>query len=226
MTSTPDGAAFAELPELRQRFELLFDHEPELGQLSSAARRLLAVAATLFFEHGSAATSVRELTKACGLSPGALYNHFGSRDELLFTLVRTGHVRAQRDLDAAIGAGPATPRESLVRFVRAYTEIHLRFPPLSQLIHREYVHLSLDRKAEIVLRRRKMRDQLISILRDGVADGSFRLVGGQHAEVGSAMMVLDMCSRISEWFNPAQPSLSFSDRYAAAALRLVGAPED
>jgi AcrR family transcriptional regulator len=225
LISTPDSDAFAELPELRQRFELLFEHEPELRQLTIAARRLLAVAATLFFEHGSAATSVRELTRACGLSPGALYNHFGSRDELLFTLVRTGHVRAQRDLDAAIEAGPASPRESLIRFVRAYTEIHLRFPPFSQLIHREYVHLSPDRKAEIVIRRRRMRDQLISILRDGVSDGSFRLVGGPQAEVGSAMMVLDMCSRTSEWFSPTQPSQSFSDRYATAALRLVGASE-
>lgn len=226
MRSAPDAAEFAQLPELRQRFELLFDNEPELQQLTTAARRLLAVAATLFFEHGSAATSVRKLTRACGLTPGALYNHFGSRDELLFTLVRTGHVRAQRDLDAAIGTRPVTPRESLSRFVHAYTEIHLRFPPFSQLIHREYVHLSPERKAEIVLRRRQMRDQLVSILRDGVGDGSFRLVGGPQAEVGSAMMVLDMCSRTSEWFNPAQPSQSFSDRYAAAALRLVGARED
>ncbi|MGI8667919.1 MAG: TetR/AcrR family transcriptional regulator [Jatrophihabitans sp.] len=225
MATTGSATGPVALLPLPRRFELVFDAEPELGQLTGAARRVLAVAAALFFEQGSAATSVRELTRACGLSPGALYNHFGSRDELLFTLVRTGHVRAQRDLDAALATGPGTAHEQLIGFVRAYTEIHLRFPPFAQLIHREYVHLSPARKAEIIRRRRRMRDQLVAILQAGVAEASFALVGGANSEVGSAMMVLDMCSRTSEWFNPAQPSAAFTERYAIAALRLVGARE-
>jgi AcrR family transcriptional regulator len=208
--------------ELAQRFLRAFDAEPELLALSAAARRVLAAAAALFYLQGSAATSVRQLTSACGLSPGALYNHFGSRDELLFRLVETGHLRAQRDLDTALADASATPTEQLRRFGRTYTEIHLRFPPFAQLIHREYVHLSDARRQEIIARRRHMRDQLVEILRAGSATGEFTLVGSEHSEVGSAMMILDMCSRTSEWFNPAQASQDFSERYAEAVLRLVG----
>jgi AcrR family transcriptional regulator len=211
-----------QLRVLAGQFEAIFNEEPGLARLSETARRVLSVSAALFYQNGSAATSVRDLTKACGLSPGALYNHFPSRDELLFTLVENGHMRAQRDLDAAL-AGQSGPVDALTSFVRAYTDIHLRFPPFPQLIHREYVHLAEPRRSQIVERRRRMRERLVAILRDGAAEGVFHLVGGENAEVGSAMMLLDMCSRTSEWFNPKQSTDGFTDRYVTAALRLVGA---
>ena len=219
----PQIVLTGELAELSERFARTFEAEPELVELTSAARRLLTVAATLFYQYGSAATSVRDLTRACGLSPGALYNHFDSRDELLFTLVRTGHLRAQRELTAALATADGSARDRLGRFVRVYTEIHTRFPPFAQLIHREYIHLSQPRKAEIVKRRRQLRDLLVTIVADGAGLGEFVLIEGQDAEVGTAMMVLDMCSRTSEWFNPNQPSAGLGERYVQAALRLVGA---
>ncbi len=206
--------------ELTARFLHAFDAEPELAALTSAARRVLAAAASLFYLQGSAATSVRQLTSAAGLSPGALYNHFESRDEMLFALVRTGHLRAQRDLDEALADGIEPAAAALGRFTRAYVQIHLRFPPFAQLIHREYVHLSEDHRREIVTRRRRMRDLLITVLRAGEQSGEFRLIGDQ---VGTAMMILDMCSRTSEWFNPTKSGKGIEDRYAEAVLRLVGA---
>jgi AcrR family transcriptional regulator len=220
--STTADATTEQLGKLAGQFELIFDTEPSLARLTGTARGVLAMAAALYYQHGYAATSVRDLTRACGLTPGALYNHFPSRDEVLFALVEGGHLRAQRALDEAL-AKTSGPRDALTKFVRAYTEIHLRFPPFAQLIHREYVHLSEARKREIVQRRRRMREQLVDILRAGSAQGVFTLIEGPHAEVASAMMVLDMCSRTSEWFNPKQPADGFSERYAAAVLRLVGA---
>ena len=207
--------------ELTRQFLAAFDAEPELAALTSAARRVLAAAAALFYRQGSSATSVRQLTSAAGLSPGALYNHFGSRDEMLFALVQTGHLRAQRDLDAALTGGSETATDALRRFTVAYVQIHLRFPPFAQLIHREYVHLSEKHRQEIVRRRRRMRDQLVTVLQDGEQSGEFQLIGGG---VGTAMMILDMCSRTSEWFNPSQSSRGIEERYAEAVLRLVGVP--
>src|SRR5579875_954389 len=72
-----------------------FADQPDLTDLTPAARRVLATAAALFYEKGAVDTSVRDLTKACGLTPGALYNHFASKDDLLYTLVKHGHVRIE-----------------------------------------------------------------------------------------------------------------------------------
>jgi TetR/AcrR family transcriptional regulator, cholesterol catabolism regulator len=205
------------------RFVRVFESEPELAHLSGTARRVLSVAASVFYPRGSAATSMRDLAAACGLSAGALYNHFEGRDELLYVLVRTAHVRVERALVAAVAEAGEDPVARFEHFVTSYTDRHLVFPEFAQLVHREYVQLSDPRRAEIVERRRRIRGRLVAILREGERAGVFSLIGGEQAAVGQAMMVMDMCSRTSEWFSPSASSAGLTERYVRAALRLVGA---
>ena len=101
-----------ELTAQSQQFLADFESYPDIAELSFAARRILAAAATLFYRYGAASTSVRDLTKACGLTPGALYNHFESRDELLLVLVRSGYSRTEQETAAAVSAAGADPATS------------------------------------------------------------------------------------------------------------------
>ena len=39
---------------------------------------------------------MRELALACGLTPGALYNHFASKDQLLYSILRTSTSSSRR----------------------------------------------------------------------------------------------------------------------------------
>lgn len=45
--------------------------------------KIFATALNLFAEHGFEATSIRDITKATGLSVASFYNHFKSKNELL-----------------------------------------------------------------------------------------------------------------------------------------------
>jgi AcrR family transcriptional regulator len=203
-------------------FAAAFDGQPDLAAFTPAARRVLAASAALFFARGAANTSVRDLTKACGLSPGALYNHFPSKDELLFTIVRHGHERMRRRIDAALAAAGDGPEPSLRAYVSAYIAGHVDQPELAQLVRHEYVHLSPAHCAEIVAVRRAMRRTLTGFIRDGAAAGVFDPIGDP---VGQALMVLDMCSRTSDWFDRSRDTdpTEIAARYVRAALRLVGA---
>jgi TetR/AcrR family transcriptional regulator, cholesterol catabolism regulator len=205
------------------RFMADFESYPDIAEMSHAARRILAAAAALFYRYGAAATSVRDLTKACGLTPGALYNHFDSREELLYVLVRSGYLKTEWAVRDALADASDDPRERLSGYVSAFTTLHMHFPAIAQLAHREYVHLGGERLDEINARRARLRESLIDILRAGQAQGSFELISGLSA-AGQATMVLDICSRTSEWFsaNPAATD-GLIDRYVVAALRLVGA---
>lgn len=200
-----------------------FDGQPDLADTSAAARRIMATAAALFHERGAVDTSVRDLTSACGLTPAALYNHFSSKDELLYTLVRHGHVRMQRRIDAASASGAPVAR--FRAFVRAYVTGHVEHPEFAQMVRREYLHLSDKHYAEIVELRRALRQQLTSLLEQGERARSFRLIGGRDGAVGQAMMVLDMCSRTSDWYDRSRDGDpdAIVERYEIAALRLVGA---
>jgi TetR/AcrR family transcriptional regulator, cholesterol catabolism regulator len=201
-----------------------FEGQPDLAGLTPAARRVLATAAALFYEKGAIDTSVRDLTKACGLSPGALYNHFASKDDLLYTLVKHGHTRMQTRIDNALAEAADDPESVFRAFVTAYLIGHVRSPEMAQTARREYLHLSPARYAEIVDLRRAVRNQLSGVLADGQRAGVFDLIGGTTGAVGAALMVLDMCSRTSDWFDRTRESdpRGIVERYVAAALRLVG----
>jgi TetR/AcrR family transcriptional regulator, cholesterol catabolism regulator len=206
-------------------FRAEFENQPDLAELSPTARRVLSTAGALFYERGAADTSVRDLTRACGLTPGALYNHFTSKDELLYTLVLHGHRRMQRRIDDAIAAAPADPVSAFRAFVRAYLVGHVQHPEMAQISRREYRHLSAERCTEIVELRRGIRRLLTELCVAGQRAGCFALLDGEPGAVGSALMVLDMCSRTSDWYDRSRESepASIVERYVAAALRLVGA---
>jgi TetR/AcrR family transcriptional regulator, cholesterol catabolism regulator len=214
----PDKRGSAEV------FARAFTGQPDLAHLSPAARRVLAMSAALFYERGAAATSIRDITRACGLSPGALYNHFASKDDVLYQLVTHGHHRLEQRLADALAEVAEDPVARTTAFVHAYVMGHLVHPELAQVVRREYLHLSAPRYEETVRRRRALRHELTRLLGEGAAAGRFDLIGGGDAPTRVAVMVLDMCSRTSEWYDPTRsdPPDELADRYVSAALRLAG----
>lgn len=50
-------------------------------------RRILDTATELFTQRGYAGTSVRDIAERLGMTKGALYYHFASKDELLYAMV-------------------------------------------------------------------------------------------------------------------------------------------
>ena len=62
-------------------------------------KEILAAAKACFARDGFHATSMRDIYRECGLSPGAVYNHFASKAEIVRALgeVRLRQALAQRD---------------------------------------------------------------------------------------------------------------------------------
>lgn len=219
-----DGAV-NDLDQVVTTFRRAFADQPDLAGYTEAALRVLATAAALFYRRGAVATSVRDVTGACGLTPGAMYNHFPSKDDLLDAIVTHGHDSMRRRLDAALADCPDVPADQLAAFVRAYVIGHLVQPELAQVVRREYLHLSRERYDKVVAVRRGVRRRLSAILQAGAASGRFDIVGGPEAVTAQAVMLLDMCSRTSEWFDRrGKVGIdTLAERYVIAARRIVGA---
>lgn len=75
--------------------------------------RILEAAETLFATNGFAATSVREIVQAAAVTAPTLYYHFGSKDELLVTLIRERFIAFHAALEERMAATATT--EGLVR---------------------------------------------------------------------------------------------------------------
>ena len=91
-------------PGLPDRSAQLWD-----SQRGEVARSLLTSGVRCFASNGYHATTTRDITAAVGLSPGALYVHFPSKEHLLFEIIRTGHVRSLETLKEAELTGTRSP---------------------------------------------------------------------------------------------------------------------
>jgi AcrR family transcriptional regulator len=92
-------------------------------------QRILEAAAAGFAEHGYDGVSLNELIRRSGLTKGAFYFHFASRDELALATFR----HKQRQLAAQIAAAAdetATPLERLAALLRERARLLERDPTL------------------------------------------------------------------------------------------------
>jgi TetR/AcrR family transcriptional regulator, cholesterol catabolism regulator len=188
--------------------------------------RIADVAIRLFYARGAFSTTVRDITAACRLTPGALYNHFASKEDLLYVLIRDIHVLADADLAAVIAEAEGDPARQLAGAVRVLITHAVGQRERSRVANREFVALTESRRKEVVGIRRKLRDRVTSVLETGIQQGDFELIGSQdHAAAAlTANVIATMCSNISEW-TTTTGSLTLpdlQDRYVEMALRLVG----
>jgi len=193
---------------------------------SPAARRLLEAADRLFYQRGASATTVREITSACGLSPAALYNHFDSKDELLFVLVRYRHLRLEREVANAQLRVDGDPVAELRAIVAIYIRTHVDQRSSPEVANHEYRHLPDHHRREVVAIRRRLRNRVVDVLDRGTRNGAFHPVGpgGRSALVITAGVILEMCIDASQWVHRDGPldveelTSSFTD----IALRAAG----
>lgn len=186
--------------------------------------RLLAAATTLFYERGFLATSVKEITQACGFTQGALYNHFPSKDELLYVLVLDIHAELERHTSRARATAGDDPVDQYAALVAVHVAAHAQYRERSRVGNHEYRWLTGGRLENVNASRRRLRDELADVLTAGQEAGVFDLVGGSAATTARA--VLDMCGLISEWFRddgPLTPT-EMHRRYIELALRMAGGP--
>lgn len=196
------------------------------GGRSEPARRLLQAAGELFYEQGAVATTIRQITAACGLTPGALYNHFTSKEELLYVLVLSGHRRLEEAVAAAQAAVAGDPVAELSAIVTVYVRTHVRGRKGARVANREYPHLTGERLGDVVAIRRRLRDRVAGVLQEGSAQGAFHIAGGgdRSSTLIAAASILDLCVHCGEWLRPdGRLTLEELERlFVAMCLRLVG----
>lgn len=75
-------------------------------RMAKTRAKLIAAARAAFGEKGYAETAMDDLTAAVGLTRGALYHHFGSKEGLLEAVIRTIDAELTARLDAEFAGEP------------------------------------------------------------------------------------------------------------------------
>jgi TetR/AcrR family transcriptional regulator, cholesterol catabolism regulator len=193
-------------------------------------RRLAEAAIELFYERGAIATTVRDITHACGLTPGALYNHYASKDELLYLVVRDIHRQVNEQLGVLLAGAAHDPTTQLTAAVKFLVSHTAGFKKRSRVANREFTLLTGSRRQEVTALRRQLRDQFAEVILAGAQQRQFQLVGGP--DIGAATLhaatITTMCVRISQWTLTNYPLTieDLQERHAELALRMVSARRD
>jgi AcrR family transcriptional regulator len=185
-----------------------------------AARRLLEAAVEAFAERGYHATTTRDIASRAGMSPAALYIHFKTKEDLLHTICRIGHVKALEILTAATGV-PGTPAERLTEAVRSFVRWHAGHRQTARVVQYEYDSLGEEHRAEIAGLRRRSDAAVRAVIEDGVRSGDFDVPDVR----GTTVAVLSLCIDVARWFSVAgrRTPDEVGTLYAGLVLRMVGA---
>ena len=171
------------------------------------AARIHDAALTLFNDRGYTGTTVRELADACDLTPGAIYNHYASKDALLFAIVDRVHDLADTTLSGVLRSAGTDPSAQLEALATAFTAFHIARPRETRVANRDYIYLPQAQRDSVVRRRRRVRALFADVLRDGERDGAFSFgeLGSEDAIQAASMAILNMVVLVAEWFDPAGP---------------------
>lgn len=184
-------------------------------------RRIEDAALDLFFERGFRATTMREIAVASALTPGAIYNHFPSKEALLGALIRDVHEQLERALVSASAQVGDDPRDQLRAWVRVHALFHTRYRKHARVANQEIYSLPEPGRTERIEALRRMRAAFRAVIERGVADGIFEV---PEVEV-TTFAIINMGIRISEWFHPdgRVKANEVADIHAELALRMLGA---
>ena len=177
-------------------------------------------ALTLFSRLGYHGTTMKDVAKELGVRAPSLYNHIGSKQEILERIMVMGMERLIAYQDAAL-ASTDDVGEQLRRMTGAHVLVHIRHRRSAMVGDRELNNLEEPSFSEVRAQRELYESRFRAVIERGVSEGRF--------EVGSAKLasfaIIEMASSVSVWFREDGPlsDHEVADEYGGMALRIVGA---
>ena len=143
------------------------------GTGAAVPERLLAEATRLFAERGYDRTSVQEIVEAAGVTKGALYHYFGSKDDLLHEIY--GRVlRLQTERLDAIAARGTDVRERLAEAAADVVVTSIENLDDTKIFFRSMHQLSPEKQKAVRAERRRYHEKFRSLIEEGQRGGHFR----------------------------------------------------
>jgi AcrR family transcriptional regulator len=160
-------------------------------------RGILAKAAQVFAAQGYMRASIGDLAKACGLSRGALYHYFESKDAILFAILDQ-HVREFiAHVEAAVAAG-GSPAAQLRLAVRAMVAFNARSPAEQKVLLSDLPFL--DKKGQQTIKglERQLIDTVANFLVELDSEGKI----GKRTRTVYTMILFGIINYAHTWYDP------------------------
>lgn len=124
---------------------------------SNTRERIEEASIKLFASRGIAETSVRDITRAVGISEGALYRHFESKEDLVWQAFERNYIAFAEELQS-LASQPVTVKDKIAAMIRGFCRAHDDNPTLFNFLvfvqHGQLAKLPADAPTPVTVMRR------------------------------------------------------------------------
>jgi AcrR family transcriptional regulator len=180
------------------------------------------VALEMFSRRGYDATSIRDIADAVGIRGASMYNHFPSKESILWELTDRALTELTQEWEAERAkVGDATPEARLRAFVQVDVRYHAIHRHKAAIVNARLGSLSAEHHAEVVRRRAEYEASLHEIVLHCTASRRPKMTATQLKL--TVFAILQMCAAVAGWFRT-DGDLGVDEvcqAYADMALNLV-----
>jgi len=132
---------------------------------------ILAAAEELLVKRSYSEVSMNEIAEAAGVTKGALYHHFDSKEELYLAMMRRDLQRKKALFTHAIDAGSSC-RERLRSLTRAFFSLPVEKRDLIKLVRRDISFFAEPARSELIRMYQSSLPEIIEpVMAQGIRDG-------------------------------------------------------
>jgi len=180
--------------------------------------RIWTAATELFYERGYHATTMRDVAACVGIKVGSIYNHFPSKDELLFRIVHDTMLNFLAGAHRAL-VGIDGSDERLRALIKWHVVFHALHRQAAKVADDELLALQPDARSRVIRLRDEYESMMKAVLREGETTLGWQVVDLTVVTIG----IETMCTAVAVWFrddgrlSPQQIATIFAD-FALRAL--------
>lgn len=177
---------------------------------------LIAAGIALFNRAGYEATSVKEIVEEAGLTKGAFYHHFESKQHLL-ELIYEEYLRYQLQIFNEVITHSASPAERIAELISCMVFAVDRYREHVTIFFQEQRSFPQSYRQTVIEARDMLKTEFKKAIQEGIASGEFRK--DLDADVAT-MALLGMCTWTYQWLSRSGrlPAEQVSEIFANLAL--------
>ena len=158
--------------------------------------QILIASTSLFRHQGYSSTSMQDIASKLAIKPASLYNHIGSKHEILEELLNRGAQMFLAGLKDIAGS-TLSSLEKLEKIISLHVKLAIEYTDLMALMAVEWRHLEKPSKSSYINRRDQYEEGVRAILKKAIADGSVATVDPEIA----LFTILTTLQRLYAWYD-------------------------
>ena len=139
---------------------------------------ILVAAAKLFRDRGYQATSMRDLAEAVDLKASSLYNHIGSKEEILSDICMQNADRFSAEMGNIVQT-TNSPIDKIKALINLHIEMAITDYTSITSFNDEWRHLSEPSLSEFTSKRKLYEQQFLEIIEEGISQDQLKYMDPQ-----------------------------------------------